>query len=91
MCTHNLWFGARIKTSSPRATIAHLRVNKYSHCTKRFFFFFFFLFCFVLFFVVVFLPYMGITAILVIYQVYGCNRIHRFIGPVNTYLCYYQE
>ena len=29
------------KKSSPRATIAHLRVNKYSHWTKCFFFFFF--------------------------------------------------
>ena len=26
--------GHMIKTSSPRATIAHLRVNKYSHWTK---------------------------------------------------------
>ena len=31
-------------TSSPRAMIAHLRVNKYSHWTKCFFFFFFFFF-----------------------------------------------
>ena len=30
-------------TSSPRATIARLRVNQYSHWTKLFFFFFFFL------------------------------------------------
>ena len=29
------------KTSSPRATIAHLRVNKYSHWTKWLYFFFF--------------------------------------------------
>ena len=35
--------------NSPIATIAHLRVNKYSHWTKCFFFFFFF-FCFVFFF-----------------------------------------
>ena len=30
---------------------------------------------------------MGITAILVMYQVYGCNSFHRIIGPVNTYPC----
>ena len=29
---------------------------------------------------------MGITAILVMYQVYGCNNFHRIIGPVNTIL-----
>ena len=34
--------GTISRTSSPRATIAHLRVNKYSHRTKCFFFFFFF-------------------------------------------------
>ena len=37
-------FGGRsliIITSNPRATIAHLRVNKYSHWTFFFFFFFF--------------------------------------------------
>ena len=37
-------FRAKILTSSPRATIAHLRVNKYSHWTKRLFFFVLFLF-----------------------------------------------
>ena len=42
-------------------------------------------FCFV-FFVFFFLPYMGITAILVMFQVYGCNSFHRIVGPVNTYL-----
>ena len=51
-----------------RATIAHLRVNKYSHWTK----------C-------VFFSYMGMAAILVMFQVYGCNSFHRIIGPVNTY------
>ena len=29
---------------------------------------------------------MGMTAILVKFQVYGCNSYHRIIGPVNTYL-----
>ena len=29
---------------------------------------------------------MGITAILVMYQVHGCNSFHRIIGPVCTYL-----
>ena len=28
---------------------------------------------------------MGITAILVMFQVYGCNSFHMIIGPVNTY------
>ena len=58
-----------IKTSSPRATIAHLRVNKYSHWTKCVFF----------------SPYMGMTVILVKFQAYGCNGFHRIIGPVNAY------
>ena len=26
---------------------------------------------------------MGMTAILVMFQVYGCNSYHRIIGPVN--------
>ena len=34
----------------------------------------------------IFLPYMGITAILVMLQVYDCNSFHRIIGPVNAYL-----
>ena len=52
-----------------------------------------FLICFVLFLFLLlfFLPYMGIMAILVMYQVYGCNSFHRIIGPVNTYPCNYQE
>ena len=32
------------------------------------------------------------TAILVMFQVYGCNSYHRIIGPVNAYLrpsCYF--
>ena len=37
-------FYSSSQISSPRATIAHLRVNMYSHWTKRFFFFFFFFF-----------------------------------------------
>ena len=29
---------------------------------------------------------MGMMAILVMFQVYGCNSYHRLIGPVNAYL-----
>ena len=57
-------------TSSPRAMIVHLRVNKYSTVTGQsgwFFGVFFF-------------------TILVMFQVYGCNSFHRIIGPVNAYL-----
>ena len=36
--------------SSPRATMSHLRVNKYSHWTKCVFFFFVFFFFFFFFF-----------------------------------------
>ena len=61
-----------VKTSSPRATIAHLRVNKYSHWAKCVFCLFFF-------------SYMGMTVILVKFQAYGCNGFHRIIGPVNAY------
>ena len=67
----NKAFGSGELTSSPMATIVHLRVNKYSHWTKWLGFF---------------LPYMGMTAILVMFQVYGCNSFHRIIGPVNAYL-----
>ena len=39
-----------ITTSSPRATIAHLRVNKYSHWTVLFIFIYYFFFFFFFFF-----------------------------------------
>ena len=29
---------------------------------------------------------MGMTAILVMFQVYDCNSYHKIIGPVNAYL-----
>ena len=32
-----------------------------------------------------FFPYMGMTVILVKFQVYGCYGFHRIIGPVNAY------
>ena len=49
MCLVNIIIKQKENTSSPRATIANLRVNKYSHWTRCFFFFFFFFFLFFFF------------------------------------------
>ena len=75
------------ETSSPRATIAHLRVNKYSHWTKCCCFF-------VVVVVVVVLTYMGMTVMFQGYGWLGCNSFYRIIEAVLTCthnICFEQQ